>query len=272
VWSELGGVATQVSGSGGGVSFSNLSPNTYYVIRETKPANGYQKSADSAIIKTTYDEGGWSTSVIYGASGTLVKSGGGYVWKEYPTKVVINVRSSSGAYLKGAKLALTDTSTGKVIENWESGSTGHQVKATMVIGRRYKVEQTNRLKGYTNSNPITFTVAAKDANGASPVQYVTFTDKKDSSPTPTGSGGGGSGGGTGRPTSSPDSDDDSDSKSSSSISPTSPASGTTSSSTTNQTKKSSNASTGDTAPIALLIAVMICAAAVILFLLLRRRS
>ena len=279
VWSELGGVATQTSGSGGGVGFDSLNPNTYYVIRETKAAPGYQKSADSAIIKTNYS-GSWSVDVIYGASGTLAKSGSSYVWKEYPTKVVVNVRSSSGAYLKGAKLTITDTTTNKVIEAWQSGSTGHEVKATMVIGRKYKIEQTNKLKGYTNSNPVTFTVAAKDTTGSSPVQYVTFVDTKDSTPTPTGGGGGTGGGGRsgGRTASDADStDSDTDSRTRSgesrTTSITSGASSTVSGSSTNATGKAgSSAKTGDNAPIAQFIILMACALAVILFLVLRRKN
>ena len=274
VWSQMATVTSTQSGSGGGVSFGNLNPNTYYVIRETAAAPGYQKSANSVIIRTTYENDAWSSSVLMSGGNTITGGSDGYTWHEYPTRVVVVMRSSSGAYLKGAKLQLTDTVTGKVVEAWQSGSTGHEVSARMIVGRKYKLEQTNRLKGYTNSAPVTFTVGAKDAAGSSPVQYVTFTDKKNTTPTTPTSGGSGarrSGTRTGDDTDSDESGTSSGSKVRRTGSGTSSAA-TTSSSTTGTKSNAKAAGTGDNNPIIPLIAIMALALIVIIIVLTRRKK
>ena len=174
VWDELGGAGSQTSGSDGLVTFSNLSPNTFYVFREILPAEGYQRDEDSVIIKTVFDGNTWSASIVNTETSPLVKSGSGFTWKEYPTKVIVMMRTASGTFVEGVQLTLTDMKTGKVVESWQSGTAGHEIMG-LILNHNYKLEQTNRLDDYKKTYPITFSVEQMDAKGSSPIQYVSMT-------------------------------------------------------------------------------------------------
>ncbi|MDO5701967.1 MAG: FctA domain-containing protein [Lachnospiraceae bacterium] len=190
-WDELTATAKQTTGSDGKATFT-VGPNTYYVIRQTAVSGPYQRTPDSkaAIIRTSYSAKSdtFNTSVISG-NNILVKKNAEWIWKQAPTKVTIYMKSSSGAYLSGAKLSLAST-TGTVA-TWETDGKGKTFTGQLNLGSQYRVSQTNQLQGYKTADPVTFTVASSSDGTA---QTVTITAQKEA--TSSSSSGGGGGGGT----------------------------------------------------------------------------
>ena len=156
------------------------------------------------------------------------------------------MRSSTGALLTNARLTLTDNTTGEVVDSWKSEGSAHEVNY-LVAGRKYTVKQTNRLVGYTQASPVTFTVAKKDVTNQEYEQTVTVVSKKTA---------------TAR----------------TSTSTTSRTSGTSGSSrTTNRTaartsNRTASAKTNDSSPIIPLAVAMVAAAAVIFFVLRKKKK
>ena len=234
---QLKKAKTEVSDGEGSVSFLNLQSDTYYVIRETKAAAGFQKSANPIVISTKKKNGEFTATVIDNGDNTAETDDNGEItWADHPTKVVIRMLSSSGAYLKNAKLTLTDAN-GKRVTSWQSGATGYEVKY-LEAGKKYTVTQTNLLAGYTKASPVTFTVEAKDVTTSDYVQTVSVTSKKNST----------------------------------TVKRSTTTKKTTTSIPTSSSRKANGASTGDNSPIMLLIGAMIAAAAAVFFVLRKRKQ
>ena len=242
--SQIKKLTSESTGDDGIVTFTGLESGTYYVIRETTAPNGYQKSANPIIISTKAKDGVFSANVIDSGEGTVTKSKSGEViWTEHPTRVTIYMKSSSGALLTNAKLELVDKSTGKVVETWKSGKTSHEVRY-LTAGHQYTIRQTNKLSGYEQAKPVTFTVTKEGVVTNDVIQSVTITSKKLTS---------------------------SSSKSSSSTRRTNGSAGSRGNTTTGNRTRTQSARTGDYAPIATLIALM-AAALVAVVLVLRRKK
>ena len=145
------------------------------------------------MISTKYSSKSKSvTTKVISGNNVLVSNSGSLIWKDTPTKVTVYMRSSSGALLKGAKLALTNAA-GTTIDSWESGDSGHTITEKLNLNEAYKVTQTNQLQGYATAPAVTFTVKQENGND----QKVTLTAQKTATSTSTtsNSGGGSSGGG-----------------------------------------------------------------------------
>ena len=195
-WGQLKAWKRSISQEDGTVTFTCLEPGTYYVIKENAiTGQPYQLTPESksAVISTKYNSKSKSvTAKVIKGNGILTSSSGSLIWKDTPTKVTVYMRSSSGALLKGAKLALTN-SAGTTIDSWESGDSGHTITEKLNLNEAYKVTQTNQLQGYATAPSVTFTVKQENGND----QKVTLTAQKTATSTSTtsNSGGGSSGGG-----------------------------------------------------------------------------
>ena len=195
-WSQLKAWKRSISQEDGAVTFTTLEPDTYYVIKENAiTGQPYQLTPESksAVISTKYSSKSKSvTTKVISGNNVLVSNSGSLIWKDTPTKVTVYMRSSSGALLKGAKLALTNAA-GTTIDSWESGDSGHTITEKLNLNEAYKVTQTNQLQGYATAPAVTFTVKQENGND----QKVTLTAQKTATSTSTtsNSGGGSSGGG-----------------------------------------------------------------------------
>lgn len=233
--SELTELATVKSTKNGTVTLPDLVAGTSYVVEEENAAPGYQRSDGAVVLITRNSSGNLGVTAIN--SGDEIFSSKTGVWAQHPTKVDITMKSSTGALLTNAKLTLTDTTTGKTVDSWKSSASAHEV-AYLVAGRKYEIEQTNKLVGYTKAETVTFEVTKKDVTTADYVQYVTVTSTKNSSTS-------GSSGSSG----------------------TSDGSGSGSGSTGTSAVK-----TGDTSQVIPLIIVMCAALVVILVIVFRRKK
>lgn len=167
-----------VDSADGVVSFTKLSADTYYAVEEEGAASGYQKSANAIVIKTASSGKKLTYEVIDSGDETVyTDDSGAIIWPQLPTTVLIYMRSSTGALLTNARLTLTDNTTGDVVDSWKSEGSAHEVDY-LVAGRKYTVKQTNRLVGYTQASPVTFTVAKKDVKNTQYEQTVTVVSKK----------------------------------------------------------------------------------------------
>ena len=176
-WGQLKAWKRSISQQDGSVCFTTLEPDTYYVIKENAIAGQpYQltPASKSAVIGTSYNKKNKSvTAKVIKGNGILVNSYGSWIWKDTPTKVMVYMRSSSGALLKGAKLVIIN-SAGTTIDSWVSGDSGHTIVEKLNLNESYKVMQINQLQGYTTASAVTFTV--KQENGKD--QKITLIAQK----------------------------------------------------------------------------------------------
>lgn len=235
-----------VDSADGVVSFTKLSADTYYAVEEEGAASGYQKSANAIVIKTASSGKKLTYEVIDSGDDTVYTDDSGtIIWPQLPTTVLIYMRSSTGALLTNARLTLTDNTTGDVVDSWKSEGSAHEVDY-LVAGRKYTVKQTNRLVGYTQASPVTFTVAKKDVKNEQYEQTVTVVSKKTATArTSTTTRKAGTTGSTGRTG--------------------------TSSTSAKASNRTASAKTNDASPIIPLAVAMVAAAAVI-FLVLRKKK
>ena len=235
-----------VDSADGVVSFTKLSADTYYAVEEEGAASGYQKSANAIVIKTASSGKKLTYEVIDSGDDTVyTDDSGAIIWPQLPTTVLIYMRSSTGALLTNARLTLTDNTTGDVVDSWKSEGSAHEVDY-LVAGRKYTVKQTNRLVGYTQASPVTFTVAKKDVKNTQYEQTVTVVSKKTATArTSTTTRKTGTTGSTGRTG--------------------------TSSTSAKASNRTASAKTNDASPIIPLAVAMVAAAAVI-FLVLRKKK
>ena len=176
-WGQLKAWKRSISQQDGSVCFTTLEPDTYYVIKENAIAGQpYQltPASKSAVIGTSYNKKNKSvTAKVIKGNGILVNSYGSWIWKDTPTKVMVYMRSSSGALLKGAKLVIIN-SAGTTIDSWVSGDSGHTIVEKLNLGEAYKVMQINQLQGYETAPSVIFTVRQGNGNG----QKITLTARK----------------------------------------------------------------------------------------------
>ncbi len=112
---------------------------TYTLIEETAP-DGYVKAE---AVEFTVNADGTVTQVVM---------------KDDTTKVSISKKDITGdGELAGAKLQVKD-STGKVIDEWTSGTKPHEINGVLKAGEKYTLHEEAAPNGYAYASDIEFTV------------------------------------------------------------------------------------------------------------------
>ena len=112
-----------------------------YILKETKPADGYVTATD--VTFTVKDTGEIQTVEM----------------KDDTTKVKVSKQDiTNNQELAGCSLKIIDTTNDKVIEEWISTTTPHMIEGKLVAGRKYILSEVKAVKGYATADDVEFTV------------------------------------------------------------------------------------------------------------------
>lgn len=118
-----------------------LIPGKTYVLKETRPADGYAYAEE---IRFTVNEEGCIEKVRM---------------EDRPTDIVIRKADLvTGGELSGAKLVLTDEN-GTIVDQWVSGDTPHEIKGKLIAGKTYILHEEAPPEGYAWAEDVIFTVS-----------------------------------------------------------------------------------------------------------------
>ena len=137
---------------------NNLEEGKTYVAVETKVPDGYVKFNDYTFTVAGADDSGKKTD----QTETLTDS-----------QVTVSKEDLGGKEVEGAKLTVTDKTTGKVVDTWTSGKDTHYVNG-LEAGKTYTASEDTAPAGYVKSTTVDFTV---NDNGVD--QKVTMIDTVD---------------------------------------------------------------------------------------------
>lgn len=126
----------------------SLEPGSYTLKELSAPA-GYTKAPD---ISFTVDDAG----KIF--IGNMEVSDIEMIDNSIETTVSISKTDNLGFPVTGAGLTLTDTSTGKVADSWQTDNKPHDVK--LAFGKTYILSETSVPNGYEKAQNITITVSS----------------------------------------------------------------------------------------------------------------
>lgn len=89
------------------------------------------------------------------------------------TKVKIDkFETKEGKNLKGAILQIIDTTTDKVVDEWETDETSHNIIGKLVAGRKYILREVSAPVGYVVADDVEFTVSLDGKE-----DYTSLTDE-----------------------------------------------------------------------------------------------
>lgn len=131
-----------VTGLNGTLRFENV-PYGSYVIRETKAPKGYTLNSNSISVDITSE-----SEVVLP------------VVRDNRISLSIVKRAADGVTeIPGAKLRLTNVSSGALIDEWTSDMTAHPVEySKLEVGQSYRLSETAAPNGYAYTSDITFTI------------------------------------------------------------------------------------------------------------------
>lgn len=173
-WMKIHEDATNAQGE---VEKTEMKPGIYAIMEQTPP-DGYQRTANPAVIRLDQDGNKTMMATADGAA-SLQKEGTVEFlrWRETTTTVDIDKVDENGAPVKGAELAIFDQD-GKIVETWTSDESAHRIAAKLVAGKTYTLKELKAPEGYEKADDQTFTVEAEDIAGIKAhVQSVSMTDK-----------------------------------------------------------------------------------------------
>ena len=140
-------ITSWTTAAGEGMELS-LEPGAY-VLKELSAPAGYAKAPD---ISFTVDDAG---KIFIGSTET---SDIEMIDNSTETTVSISKTDNIGFPVIGAGLTLTDTSTSKVADSWQTDNKPHDVK--LAFGKTYTLSETSVPNGYEKAQNITITVSS----------------------------------------------------------------------------------------------------------------
>jgi uncharacterized surface anchored protein len=184
-------VATKKTDENGMLKFEGVLVDVSYTIKEIEAPDGsyvsdspititFKKDENGKVVLGTFD-GGTNTST--GGVTATVDEDGNITWLEPSVRYTFDKVDENNEPLAGATLQIKD-SDGKLVEEWVTDGTSHEVTRVLVIGSTYKLVEKEAPTGYKLADDIEFTVSDdKVAAGEDIVVNITMVDKKETTTT-----------------------------------------------------------------------------------------
>lgn len=156
-WVQIAQATTDEKGI---LRFPGVLLNVEYQIRELAAPDGSYVSANPLSITFAMDNGTVIVKSFDDGSGTTTVDPvtGKIVWKEPQVQAEFAKKDEDGNLLAGAKLEVWDEN-GTVIESWTSSADEPYLSyGTLIIGKTYKLVETEAPDGYEIAEPIEFTI------------------------------------------------------------------------------------------------------------------
>lgn len=156
-WVQIAQATTDEKGI---LRFPGILMNVEYQIRELAAPDGSYVSANPLSITFAMDNGTVIVKSFDDGSGTTTVDPvtGKIVWKEPQVQAEFAKKDEDGNLLAGAKLEVWDEN-GTVIESWTSSADEPYLSyGTLIIGKTYKLVETEAPDGYEIAEPIEFTI------------------------------------------------------------------------------------------------------------------
>lgn len=111
-----------------------------YVLKETRPADGYLTAKDVSFTVSNTNE----TQII-----KMV---------DEQTKVTLAKYDEDGDLVPGATMQVVDKEDGSEIETWVTGNTAHDIVGKLIVGKTYILKELQAPDGYAVAEDIEFTI------------------------------------------------------------------------------------------------------------------
>ncbi|MBR1741868.1 MAG: LPXTG cell wall anchor domain-containing protein, partial [Lachnospiraceae bacterium] len=147
-----------------------------YILRETRPADGYV-TADDIAFELTEREAGETAVAVYQGDEMVMQDGNRVVMVDDTTKIrLIKIGSDTGQGLRGARIEVLD-SKGEKVMGFSTTEDGVDITGKLAVGKTYTFRETEAPKGYKLAKPVKYKI--KDTGK---LQKVTMTDEKTDKP------------------------------------------------------------------------------------------
>lgn len=161
---------------GGSVVIGGLFHDAKYILKETRPADGYA-TADDIAFELIEKEKGETAVAVYQGKEMVMQDGNRVIMVDDTTKIrLIKISSDTGQGLSGAKFVVLDSKGNKVL-SFTSTEDGVDITGKLAAGKTYTFKEIEAPKGYKLAKPVKYKV--KDTGK---LQKVSVTDKKNPKP------------------------------------------------------------------------------------------